>query len=114
VGGGHLGAAVLLRVGERRLDDPLRSEHGDRLDRDPGPIARGRVELVGEEGPQLLHLSRALLELDAGIEVLGVLPDDHDVGLGEASAHALVGLTGPDAAVEVELLAQRHVDRAVA
>ena len=58
--------------------------------------------------------SGALLELDAGVEVLGVLAHDHDVGLGEARAHALVGLAGPDARVEVELLAQQHVDRAKA
>ena len=62
---------------------------------------------------QLLHLGRALLELDAGVEVLGVLADDHEVGLGEAGAHALVGLARTDAGVEVELLAERDVDRAV-
>ena len=49
-----------------------------------------------------------------GVEVLGVLADDHDVGLGEARAHALVGLAGADAGVEVELLAEGDVDRAEA
>ena len=107
-------AAVLLRVLEGGLDDPLGAEHGDRLDRDAGLVAGRRVELVGEEAAQLLDLVRALLELDARVEVLGVLADDHDVRLGEARAHALVGLAGPDAGVEVELLAQRDVDRAVA
>ena len=80
----------------------------------PDSVARGRVELVGEEPAQLLDLVRALLELDAGVEVLGVLAHDHDVGVREARAHALVGLAGPDAGVQVELLAQGHVDRAVA
>ena len=43
-----------------------------------------------------------------------VLAHDHDVGLGEAGAHALVGLAGAQAAVEVELLAERDVHGAEA
>src|SRR6185436_14656780 len=74
---------------------------------------RGRVELFGEELAQLLDLVRALLELDTRIEVLGVLADDHDVGVGEAGADAVVRLARADACVEVELLAERDVDRAV-
>ena len=74
----------------------------------------GRVELLGEELAQPLHLVRAPLELDARVEVLGVLADDHQVGLRKAGAHPLVGLARPDARIEVELLAQRDVDRAVA
>ena len=68
----------------------------------------------GDELAQLLGLLGVLLELDARVEVLGVLAHDHDVGLGEPGAHALVGLAGPDAGVQVELLAQQHVDRAEA
>ena len=79
----------------------------------PDLVAGGGVELVGQEAAQLLDLLRALLELDARVQVLRVLANDHDVGLGEAGAHALVGLAGPDAGIEVELLAERHVDRAV-
>ena len=56
----------------------------------------------------------AALELDPRVQVLGVLAHDHDVGLGEARAHALVGLAGPDAGEQVQLLAQQHVDRAKA
>ena len=63
---------------------------------------------------QCLGVLGVHLELDAGVEVLGVLADDHEVGLGEAGAHALVGLARPHAGVEVELLAQQHVDRAEA
>ncbi len=107
-------AAVLLGVLEGGLDDPLGAEDRDRLDRDAGVLARGRVELVGEEPAQLLDLLRALLELDARVQVLGVLADDHEVRLGEAGADAVVGLARPDAGVQVELLAERDVDRAVA
>ena len=56
----------------------------------------------------------AALELDAGVEVLGVLADDDEIGLRKARAHALERLARPDARVEVELLAQQHVDRAKA
>ena len=99
-----------------KADSTIRvgAEHRDRLDRDAGVLAGRRVELSARNLAQPLHLGRALLELDAGVQVLGVLADDHDVRLGEARAHALVGLAGPDARVEVELLAQRHVDRAEA
>ena len=99
-----------------KADSTIRSEPNTEIGliEMPDVVAGGRVELVGEEATQLLRLLRALLELDAGVEVLGVLADDHDVGLGEARAHALVGLAGADAGVEVELLAQRDVDRAEA
>ena len=52
--------------------------------------------------------------LDAGVEVLGVLADDDDVDVVEPGAHAGVGLARPHAGVEVELVAQRDVDRAEA
>ena len=56
----------------------------------------------------------ALLELDARVQVLGVLADDHEVDVVVARAHARVALARPDARVQVERLAQRDVDRAEA
>ena len=114
VGGGDLPPAVGLGVVEGRLHDPLGAEDRDRLDRDPRVRADGRAVQLLQEAAQVLRLRRVLLELDPGVQVLGVLPDDHDVGLGEAGADALIGLAGTDARVEVELLAQEHVDRAKA
>src|SRR5215213_3077566 len=73
----------------------------------------GAVEVL-DELAQALGLLRVLLELDPRVQVLGVLAHDHEVGLGEAGAHALVGLARPDAGVQVELLAQQHVDGAEA
>ena len=91
--GRDLLAAVLARVVERVLNDALGARHGDRLDRDPGVlldvVARGRVELddlVDERG----CLGRVLLELDARVEVLGVLTDEDDVDIVVVRAHALV------------------------
>jgi hypothetical protein len=107
-------AVTFLGVLERRLHDPLGAEDRDRLDRDARLLACGRVELVCQEAAQLLDLFRPLLELDACVEVLGVLAHDDEVRVGKSRAHPLVGLAGPDARVEVELLAQGDVDRAVA
>ena len=115
VRGRDLLAPVLLGVLEGGLDDPLRAEHRDRLDRDAGVVANGAVELVGQElRAASPSSSEPCSNSMPGVEVLGVLAHDHDVGLGKVGAHALVGLAGADARVEVELLAQRHVDRAVA
>jgi hypothetical protein len=114
VGRGHLPAAVFLGVPEGRLHDSVRAEHRNGLDRDAGLLAGRGVELVGEEGAQLLDLLGALLELDPRVEILGVLAHDDEVGFREAGAHTRVGVAGPNAGVEVELLAERDVDRAVA
>ena len=105
VGRGHLAAAVLARVVERRAHDPLGAEDGDRLDRDARVIADLRAVELRDELDQLLRLLAVVLELDPRIEVLGVLAHDHDVRLGEARAHALVCLAGTDAGVDVVLLA---------
>ena len=58
--------------------------------------------------------SRALLVLDAGVEVLGVLADDDQVDVLEARAHAGVALARAHLRVHVELLAERDVHRAEA
>ena len=58
--------------------------------------------------------SRALLVLDAGVEVFGVLADDDQVDVLEARAHAGIRLAGAHLRVEVEALAQGDVDGAEA
>ena len=107
-------AAVLARVLEREADDPLGALTADRLDRDAG-AGRDllRLQLV-QLRDHVLRVGGARLVLDAGVEVLGVLADDDEVDVVVAGAHALVGLAGPQARVEAELVAQRHVDRAEA
>ncbi len=62
-----------------------------------------------------LRLGRALLDLEAGVDVFGVLPEDHHVdGLGalHRRRHALEPAHRAQAHVEVEELAQRDVERA--
>ena len=108
---GDLAPPVQLRVVEGGTNDPLGAEDGDRLDRDADVLAQLGALGVLDELAELLGLGIVELELDACVEVLVVLADDHDVRLGEAGAHPLVGLARPQAREEVELLAQGHVDR---
>src|SRR5581483_382462 len=63
---------------------------------------------------QLGRLGCPLLVLDAGVEILGVLPDDDQVDVVEAAADAGVALARAHLGVHVELLPERDVDRAEA
>ena len=45
----------------------------------PESVADVPAELVLEQLDELLRLGRALLDLEAGVDVLGVLPEDHHV-----------------------------------
>ena len=58
---------------------------------------------------QLLGLFRALLVLDPGVEVFGVLADDDQVDFVETRSHARIGLARADLPVEVEALAEGDV-----
>jgi hypothetical protein len=62
-----------------------------------------------------LRRRQSLLELDAGVDVFGVFAEDDDVelfGVLHGAGHALVVLDRANAGVEVENLAQGHVQRA--
>src|SRR6266498_387887 len=112
--GGDLLAAVGARVVEGELGDPAGAGDRDRLDRQAGVLADAAVLQAVEELDHLLGLWAALLELDAGVEVLVVLTHDHQVDVLVARAHALVPLAGTQARKQIQLLAQRHVDAAEA
>src|SRR5260370_772207 len=88
----YLVAFVLARVVERELHDPLRSTDRDRLD---GKTAVRADLLLGEGGDlvdEVIRVGRALLELDAGIDVLGVLAHDHEVEVIAQVAGAFIRL----------------------
>ena len=72
-------------------------------------------KFLGEEVEDLLRLGRAGLVLDAGVDVFGVLAEDHHVDLLRVlhrRRHALELAHRAQADVEVEHLAQRDVQRA--
>ena len=104
-----LRSAIAPRVVEGEPDDPLRPPDRDRLDRDAGVVADALPGLLGDELDQLLRSGRSLLELDPRVQVLGVLPDDHDVYVLVPGSRAPVPLARPEAGVQVELLSKRHV-----
>src|SRR3954464_11215564 len=64
---------------EREPNDSMGAGDADRLERDAGIIKELEAADVVELPLQRRGLVRAALELDALIEVLGVLADDHQV-----------------------------------
>ena len=76
---GDPASVVPPRIVEGETDDPPGAGDADRLHRH----SRIRLQFEPRQRPKLLaepvQLVGAPLELDAGVEILGVLPDDHDV-----------------------------------
>ena len=111
-------AVVVDRVLERAPDEPLGALARNRLDADARRLREAdlpHAQLVLEEGDQLARALRLGLPLDAGVDVLGVLAEDHHVGLRrilERARHAGEVPHRAQADVEVELLAQGDVERA--
>src|SRR6266542_4184509 len=106
------------RVVDRRADEALRALARDRLHADAGRAGEPDLlellrELPLEEGEDLLRLLGARLPLDAGVDVLGVLAEDHHVDLLRVlhrRRDALESADGAQAHVEVEELAERDVE----
>ena len=113
VDGRDLAAAHPAGVVERELEDASRAGDRDRLDRDPGVLVRQPAAVRVQPFDQLGDASsRALLELDPDVEVLGVLAHDDEVDVLVERAHARIGLARAHLRVEVESVAQRDVDGA--
>ena len=111
---GDLATPMLPRVLEGVADDPLGRLRADRLHRDSrarGDLPRlKRVERLDHATGRL----RAGFVLDAGVEVLGVLPHDDEIDVLVARAHARVRLARPKACIELELVAKCDVHGAEA
>src|SRR5690606_33829435 len=81
----------------------------------PGTLEGQAAEALGALlGDDLDGLSRVLADpvLDARIEIFGVLPVEDDVYVLVREVEPRQAQGGPDVGVQIELLAQRHVDRA--
>ena len=110
-------AVVVDRVVERGLDEALRALEGDRLDADRRRLGEADLldaHLAEEERLHLLDLGRAVHPLDASVDVLRVLAEDHHVRQLRTlhrGRHALEPAHGAEADVEVERLAHLDVDR---
>ena len=90
VHGRDLAPAVGDRVVEREAGDPLRGGPRDDLD-----------ALRGIEADHVL---------DAGVQVLGVLADDDEIDILEAALHPFHRAGRAQVGVQVQRLAERHVD----
>ena len=111
----HRVALAVERVLDGGPDEALGAHGRDRLDADARRLADGPAHLLAQVGGELLGLRRARLHLVAGVDVLGVLPEDHHVdqlGVHHRRRHAAEPAHRAQADVEVEDLAQRHVERA--
>ena len=108
-------AALVDRVLDGRGDQPLGVALADGLDPDAGVERDVGAHLLVQEAADLVLLARAHLPLDPRIHVLGVLAENDDVdlaGLLDRRRRAFVPAAGPNAAIEIELLAERDVQRA--
>ena len=83
----------------------------------PELIEKLGAHLVLQEAFNFHRLRRASLVLDAGIHILGVLAKDHHIhqlGVTQRAGHTGEPTDRPDAGVQIEILAQRHVQAAEA
>ena len=116
---GHALALVGDRVLDRGADQPFASLAGDGLQSDRNGLREPDLlvlvrEVVLEERHHLLDVGGAGLELDAGVHVLRVLPEDdhvHQFRVLDGGRHALEPADRAKADVEVEQLAKCHVER---
>ncbi|MNV15132.1 hypothetical protein D3C71_1058450 [compost metagenome] len=115
---GHAGLVVVDGVLEGLAHEALGAFARNRFDADARGVGEADLldaHLVLQELDELLGLVAFGFELDAGVDVFRVLAEDHHVGLvrlAHRAGHALEVLDGPQADVQVEFLAQRHVQRA--
>src|SRR5690606_8322657 len=114
----HGNTVVVDGVVDRLADQALRAFLRHRLDAYPRgrrEADAGHAHLALQEVDDLLHVLGARRPLDAGVDVLGVLAEDHHVGeVGNLHRrrHAGEVLDRPHAGVQVQGLADRDVQGA--
>ena len=123
---GELHDVALVHQGDRRLvvvdgvldrlaNQTLGAFPGHRLDADARGVGEADLldaEVFLKDLDQALGLLALRLELNAGVDVFGVLAEDHHVGLVrllDRRRHAGEILDRAQADVEVEFLTQRHI-----
>ena len=117
---GHALAAVVDGIADGGPGQALGAFARDGLDADAGGLREpdlvvGGGERLPEQLEELPVLLAAGLELDAGVDVLGVLAEDrhvHPLGVAHRRGHALEPAHRAQADVEVHDLAHGHVERA--
>src|SRR5262249_2909798 len=111
-------AAVTEGVLDRGARQTLGALTRDGLHADAARLGEANLldaHLALKEVDHLPRLGALRRPLDPGVDVLGVLAEDHHVdllGMPRRARHAMEPAHGPEADVEVEHLAERHVERA--
>src|SRR5690606_29286874 len=111
----HRYAVVVNRVADRLAHQTLRTLLGYRLDADPGAIGKadaGDAHLPLQEINHPLYIVRAGRPLDTGVNVLGVFAENHHIGQlrrFQWRHHARKILNGPDTGVQIQRLADGHI-----
>ncbi len=115
---GHRRLVVVDRVLDGLAHQALGALLGNRLDADARGIRETdllHAHFVLQEGDQLLGLVAFRFPLNAGVDVFRILAEDHHVDLlrlAHRRGHALEVRNRAQADVQVQLLAQRNVERA--
>ncbi|MNS57298.1 hypothetical protein D3C72_901810 [compost metagenome] len=115
---GHGVAIVVDGVLDGGTDQTLGTGLGHGLDADAAGLGEAdllHAHLVLQEGDHLLGFIAVRLPLDAGVDVFGVLAEDHHVGqLGvlDRARGPFVVTNRTQADVEIQLLTQGHVEGA--
>ena len=111
---------LLHGVTDGRPDQAFRAFDGDRFDADAGGVGEADAldpHLLPQELDDLLRLGRARFPFDAGIDVLGVLAEDHHINQlrpQHGRRHSLEIAHRAETHVEVQHLAQGYVEAAEA
>jgi len=104
-------ATVLYGVNQRFPDQPFRAKLADGLYTYPRVGPETCAHFLLQEPLYPGRLGRTGLVLHAGIDILRVLPEDHDVNIlrvFQRARHAWVPSNRTDAGVKVKILAQRQ------
>ncbi|MBA7586837.1 hypothetical protein ES708_28843 [subsurface metagenome] len=112
MGGGDLLSVVGAGVLEGEMDDAAAGHLRDDLQADTRILPDFTVRRLEDQLPQPGRLRLALLELDARVEALGVLPDDDDIDILKNRRRPRIYPAGAQAGVKVQLLTQGDVNAA--
>ncbi|MNZ67932.1 hypothetical protein D3C78_861900 [compost metagenome] len=115
---GHRAAIVVHGILQRLAHETLGAFQGNRLDADAAVLGEADLldaHFLGEELDDLLRLRGTGFPLHAGVDVFGVLTEDHHVHITRLlhrARHAFEPAHRALTDVQVELLAQGNVQRA--
>jgi hypothetical protein len=109
----HRGSIIFERVADRRPDQTLGPRLGNRFDAEAAVRPDIPAVCFVEERKQFLGVFGACFELLSGIDVLGVLPEDHHVDelrVLDRGGHSLEPAHRPQTDIQIHYLPQRHVE----